>query len=78
MRLADATWTESWKRNIQMKNGDFETVTECLVPGGQVWIEKIKTEDDLKRTAEYAAKQMRWYRENDGLYMTNDWTAKTH
>ena len=53
------------------KQSDYQKESVC--PGGQIWIEKIKTDEDQDRIAGYVTKQMKYYGNEEGMYLTNDW-----
>ena len=48
---------------------------ESICPGGQIWIEEIKTDYDLEKIAGYITKQMKYFGNEEGLYLTKDWRA---
>lgn len=48
---------------------------KSICPGGQIWIEEIKTDYDLEKIAGYITKQMKYFGNEEGLYLTNDWRA---
>ena len=75
---AQHTWTNSWKKTIQLDTGERKEVTEAIVPGGQLWIERLKSKDDLKRIADYSTKEMKRYGNEEGVFITKDWTSTTH
>tara|TARA_Y100001960_G_scaffold86369_1_gene92533 strand:- start:1773 stop:2525 length:753 start_codon:yes stop_codon:yes gene_type:complete len=78
MDEAEYIWTSVWNKTIQLDTGERKEVTEAIVPGGQLWIEKLESKDDLRRIADYSTKEMKRYGNEKGVFITNDWTSTTH
>jgi hypothetical protein len=87
MALANDVWySPPKKKHFIDSNGNkvFDAETESKVsdyqkenicPGGQIWIEEIKTDFDKENIAGYITKQLKYYGNGEGVYLTNDWRA---
>jgi hypothetical protein len=61
--------------DVMKEYGKSEYQKENICPGGQIWIEEIKTDYDRENIAGYITKQLKYFGNGEGVYLTNDWRS---
>ena len=75
LKEAEKIWNQTESKWIEQADGVTRKVQESICPGGQLWIEKIILKEDLRTTAEYSTKEFHKVKNEEGLYITKDWTS---
>ena len=75
---ADGCWSARWTENKRDADGILREYVNSICPGGQVWLEKIESIDELKRMAIYSTKEQRKELNNKNYYFTGMNTSKSY
>ena len=75
---ADGCWSARWTEKKKDVDGILREYVNSICPGGQVWLEKIESKDELKRMAIYSTKEHRKAINNENYYITGMKTSKSY
>lgn len=75
---ASSCWEARWTENKRDDKGILREYVNSICPGGQVWLEKIDSIDDLKRMAIYSTKEQHKEMNNKNYYITGINTSKSY
>jgi len=75
---ASSCWEARWTEKKKDDKGILREYQNSICQGGQVWIEKINSIDDLKRMAIYSTKEHHKEINNENYYITGMNTSKSY